>query len=57
MRTSTYLTPNDQLRAAREERGLAQYGLAVLAGTSLTTGSRDRAVWSPSAVCGAGAHR
>jgi DNA-binding XRE family transcriptional regulator len=37
MRTSTYLTPNDRLRAAREECGLAQYGLAVLAGTSPTT--------------------
>jgi transcriptional regulator with XRE-family HTH domain len=37
MQTQRYPSGNHRLRATREARGLAQYGLAVLAGTSPTT--------------------
>jgi transcriptional regulator with XRE-family HTH domain len=37
MLKAPYQTVQNRLRALREERGLAQYGLAVLARTSPTT--------------------
>ena len=37
MITQPYPSANHRLRATREASGLAQYGLAVLAGTSPTT--------------------
>jgi DNA-binding XRE family transcriptional regulator len=37
MLPQAYLNPNHRLRTAREASGLAQYALAVMAGTSPTT--------------------